>query len=86
MLIEWTEALKEAAQRPPVSYEGFTSAWQRLIKKAALKGLQERFTFHDLRAKAGSEAIDWRLLGHTDRQVFERIYNRKPVKIVTGGQ
>lgn len=95
MLIEWTDALRDAAQRPPVSYEGFTSAWQRLIKKAVETGLesgdefiklQERFTFHDLRAKAGSEAIDWRLLGHTDRQVFERIYNRKPVKIVTGNQ
>jgi len=84
MLIEWTDAIRDAAEKPPVSYEGFTSAWQRLIKKAIDKGLRERFTFHDLRAKAGSEAIDWRLLGHTDRHTFERIYNRKPVKIVTG--
>jgi integrase len=84
MLIEWTEPLWEAAYAPPVSYEGFTTAWQRLQKKALEKGLQERFTFHDLRAKAGSEAIDWRLLGHTDRGTFERIYNRKPIKILTG--
>lgn len=91
ILIEWTDELREAAQRPPVSYEGFSTAWQRLMKKAMTKGiknedgtytkLQERFTFHDLRAKAGSEAIDWRLLGHTDRHTFERIYNRKPVRI-----
>jgi len=83
ILIEWSDTLREAAQAPPVSYEGFTSAWQRVMKKALQKGLQERFTFHDLRAKAGSEAIDWRLLGHTDRSVFERIYNRKPVKILS---
>jgi integrase len=80
MLIEWTDSLREAAQRPPVSYEGFTSAWQRLMKKAVQKGVQ-RFTFHDLRAKAGSEAIDWRLLGHTDRHTFERIYNRLPTRV-----
>jgi integrase len=66
-----------------VSYEGFTTAWQRLQRKAAQNGLQERFTFHDLRAKAGSEALDWRLLGHTDRRLFEKIYNRLPVKILT---
>lgn len=84
ILIEWTEPLWEAAQRPPVSYEGFSTAWQRLQRKAVKAGLRERFTFHDLRAKAGSEAIDWRMLGHTDRQTFERIYNRKPVRILSG--
>jgi len=82
MLIEWVEGLSEAAQRPPVSYEGFTSAWQRVMKKARLNGLQEPFRFHDLRAKAGSEALDWRILGHTDRNTFERIYNRKPIRIL----
>jgi len=82
ILIEWTETLREAAQRPPVSYEGFSSAWQRVIQKARQNGLKEGFTFHDLRAKAGSESRDWRLLGHKDRGTFERIYNRLPVRIV----
>jgi len=83
MLIEWVDGLQEAAQSPPVSYEGFTSAWQRLMKKALLNGLHESFRFHDLRAKAGSEALDWRILGHTERSTFERIYNRKPIRILT---
>lgn len=85
LLIEWDEGgiLKECAVRPPVSYHGFTTAWQRLMGKALQVGLEERFTFHDLRAKAGSEAEDWRLLGHTDRGTFERIYNRAPVRIMT---
>ena len=81
ILIEWTDALRNVAKRPTVSYSGFTTAWQRVMKKAAQNGLQERFTFHDLRAKSGSEATDWRKLGHTDRKTFERIYNRKPVKV-----
>lgn len=84
MLIEWDSKgiLRKAASRPPVSYEGFKTAWQRLMSKAMQCGLDERFTFHDLRAKAGSEAEDWRLLGHTDQATFERIYNRAPVRII----
>lgn len=82
MLMVWTDELRWCAKRPPVSYEGFTTAWQRLMRKALDNGLEERFTFHDLRAKAGSESEDWRILGHTDRRTFERIYNRKPVRIV----
>ena len=84
MLIEWDSqgVLKSCAVKPPVSYEGFKTAWQRLTRRALQVGLEQRFTFHDLRAKAGSEAADWRLLGHTDRSTFERIYNRAPVKIM----
>lgn len=84
MLINWDDhgILKGCAVKPPVSYHGFTTAWQRLMRKALQVGLEERFTFHDLRAKAGSEAEDWRLLGHTDRTTYERIYNRAPIRIV----
>lgn len=84
LLIEWDDAgiLKGCAARPPVSYHGFTTAWQRLMGKALQMGLEDRFTFHDLRAKAGSDADDWRLLGHTDRTTYERIYNRAPVRIM----
>ena len=81
LLLPWTDTLRDCARKPPVSYSGFGSAWQRLMRKAVQNGLRERFTFHDLRAKAGSEAVDWRRLGHTDRKTFERIYNRKPIRV-----
>lgn len=84
MLFEWTDDLRRCAKRPPVSYEGFKTAWQRLMAKAVKDGVT-RFTFHDLRAKAGSDLPDWRRLGHTDRGTYERIYNRKPVKITRSG-
>lgn len=59
--------------------DGFRSLWHRAMVKArtadpALKS----FTFNDLRAKAGSDGRDWRLLGHMDQRTFERIYNRLP--------
>lgn len=60
--------------------DGFRTAWQRLMAKAVEAGV-ERFTFHDLRAKAGTETRDWRLLGHSDRRVFDRVYDRKPRRV-----
>jgi integrase len=62
----------------PYSSDGFRTAWHRAMVKAALP---ETFTFHDLRAKAGSESRDWRLLGHMDQRTFERVYNRLPRKV-----
>lgn len=38
----------------------------------------DRFTFHDLRAKAGSDSDDTRLLGHADLRTLNRHYRRKP--------
>ena len=38
----------------------------------------ERFTFHDLRAKAGSDGTDEKLLGHMDPGVLRRVYRRRP--------
>ena len=46
---------------------GFKSNWQRLMNKAIDSGaIKKRFTFHDLRAKAGSDANEnaQKLLGH----------------------
>lgn len=80
LLIEWTDELKRVAVRPHVSAEGFSSAWRRAMTKAESFGV-ERFRFHDLRAKAGSHATDWRLLGHTNQDIFERVYNRAPIRI-----
>lgn len=85
VLIEWTDELRELAAPFAWSMSGFQSAWQRLMRRAERAGVK-RFRFHDLRAKAGSDATDWRLLGHTDRAVFERVYNRKPVRITLDNQ
>jgi integrase len=40
----------------PYTYDGFSSMWQRIMDKALERGLlQERFTFHDIRAKSYSD-------------------------------
>jgi len=50
---------------------GFKSMWQKTIRGAHESGvIQKRFTFHDIRAKAGTDADDLgqnaqKLLGHT---------------------
>lgn len=62
----------------PYSESGFQTAWQKHIRKCHETGLiAERFTFHDIRAKAGSDAKDGRLLGHMNPETFRRIYERK---------
>lgn len=58
--------------------DGFRTLWHRAYVKA---GIADRFTFNDLRAKAGSDSRDWRLLGHLDQKTFERIYNRLPRQV-----
>lgn len=62
---------------------GFKAMFGKLMDKAIREGvLTERFTFHDLRAKAGSEATDgMRLLGHQSPATTRRIYERKPDKV-----
>jgi len=60
---------------------GFKCNWQRLMNKALETGvINERFTFHDLRAKAGSDAEDnaQKLLGHASATTTKRVYERKP--------
>ena len=58
---------------------GFASMWKRTVQKAMDKGtLTESFTFHDLRAKAGSDSQDDHLLGHADQRMLNRVYKRKP--------
>ena len=62
---------------------GFNANWQRLMRKAAKRGLA-RFHFHDLRAKSASddtlEAATKRL-GHMDVRVTERVYRRRPTRV-----
>ena len=66
-----------------ITSSGFQTAWQRLMNTAIEKAvIKERFTFHDLRAKAGSEAEDGtRLLGHQSPATTNRIYKRKAEKV-----
>ena len=60
---------------------GFQTAWYRLMDTAVEEGaVKERFTFHDIRAKAGSDSEDDRLLGN-DKRTLERHYKRKPVAV-----
>lgn len=70
----------------PYTSSGFRSNWHK-AREAAIEASRpgpdakprlRTFTFNDLRAKAGSESRDWKLLGHLDRRTFERVYNRLP--------
>lgn len=70
------------ANGQPYSESGFQTAWQKHIRRCHIEGLiAERFTFHDLRAKAGSDAKDGRLLGHLDPRTLRKHYIRKPEKV-----
>jgi integrase len=68
---------------------GFRSNWHKAMAAAIeaskpspeSKPRLKRFTFNDLRAKAGSESRDWKLLGHLDQRTFERVYNRLPRQV-----
>jgi integrase len=66
-----------------LSSSGLQTAWQRLMNKAMDAGvIKERYTFHDLRAKAGSDAENGtRLLGHQSPATTNRIYKRKAEKV-----
>ena len=61
------------------SSEGFRAIWQRHMRKWIRLG-NERFTFHDLRAKSASdsETIDaaYQRLGHTSMSMTRRAYDR----------
>ncbi len=68
----------------PYTSSGFKSIWQRLMNEWVEAG-HERFTFHDLRAKAvtdvteqGRKASD--LTGHRTEAVVARVYDRRAVR------
>jgi len=63
---------------------GFKSNWQRLMNKELKEGvIKTRFTFHDLRAKAGSDANGnaQALLGHASAATTKQVYERKAAKV-----
>lgn len=86
----------------PYTESGFRSNWHRLMT-AAVKGvkrkdgtwvsepvLSEPFTFHDLRAKRGSDAEDVmeanEALAHDDIKTTQKIYRRKPRRARAGAK
>lgn len=66
----------------PYSRHGFQSQWQRTMRNAAKAGLQQRFNFHDLRAKSASDEKDDQTaadrLGHGDVKLTREVYRRLP--------
>lgn len=65
----------------PYTSEGFRACWQRTMKKAmSRKLLEERFTFHDLRAKCVSDTVDiqkaFERAGHTSMAMTRGVYDR----------
>ncbi len=77
-----TLAMIHNREGQPYTTDGFRAIWQRRMAQALSAGLiGERFTFHDLRAKAGSETSDDKLLGHQNPATKRRHYERAPVKV-----
>lgn len=61
---------------------GVQTAWQRLMRQCVASGIVDtRYTFHDLRAKAGSDVDDGRLLGHMSDATLKRVYRRAPLHV-----
>lgn len=65
---------------------GFDSMWQRFMARVMKETkVTRRFTEHDLRAKAGSDAESLEkaraLLQHADSRTTQRIYRRKPERV-----
>lgn len=67
----------------PCTRAGFSAIWQRLMAKFVGRG-GVRFTFHDLRAKAGSDKATIEeaqaLLGHASPETTKRVYKRNLTK------
>jgi len=71
---------------------GFKAMWQRVMRRAmgqpTYNGqqdvpspvIEERFTFHDLRAKSASDHETGEHLGHQSNAMLKRVYRRKPVR------
>ncbi|MBS1585845.1 MAG: tyrosine-type recombinase/integrase [Bacteroidetes bacterium] len=65
---------------------GWDSMWQRFMDRVLEETeIKKRFTSHDLRAKAASDAQNLEharaLLAHADSKITNRIYRRKPEKV-----
>ena len=80
--VSWQRYLIHNITGQKIPDETFSSAWQRLMKRAIETGLKERFTFHDLKAKGVSDFDGDKKIasGHrTDAMVD--VYDRKPAQV-----
>lgn len=59
---------------------GFQTVWRRVMIEV-FPDKEDRFSFHDLRRKAGSDSKDGKLLGHADSRVLNRHYRVKPEEV-----
>jgi len=60
--------------------EDFQAREKRMLKRYP-PILEERFTYHDIRAMAGSNTDNDDLLGHRNKSTFHRVYRRKAVEV-----
>lgn len=69
----------------PFSPSGFSTVWQRTMVAAVAAGLEQRFHFHDLRAKSATDTVDLmeasERLGHSSPEITKRVYRRKASKV-----
>lgn len=88
--VTWGEAAREGGETVGALLDAFLAGLGERVKHGELSATtaaklanpaMPRWTFNDLRAKAGSESKDWRILGHLDQRTFERVYNRLPRKV-----
>lgn len=71
-------------QGSPYTKDGFKTIWQKLMKVWVSQG-NERFTFHDLRAKAVSDVLEQgrkasELTGHRSEAMPAKVYDRRRVR------
>ena len=63
---------------------GFSSVWQRVMRKAEKAGI-ERFQFRDIRTKSASDERDAATaserLGHADQSITNRVYRALPRRV-----
>lgn len=67
-------------------YDGWDSMWNRFMNRLLKETkVREKFTAHDLRAKAGSDAVSEeearKLLSHASVETTRRIYRRKAERV-----
>lgn len=69
----------------PFTPSGFSTLWQRTMVAAVEAGLEERFHFHDLRAKSATDTVDLmeasERLGHSSPEITKRVYRRKATRV-----
>lgn len=75
-----SEYLFVARTGTKMTKDGFSTLWQKTITKALeLKLIEERFTFHDFKAKSVSDdesGHESKRAGHGSEEITERVYKR----------